>query len=202
MWMVFKFKSTEISQDRGSSSNGILGSYFSSRYLFPDQWVSSSRSAATMNWYHSYFFMAWFSQLSLAATSLLLIYVVGLYVLSSLRITNVNDGTGYHQPCTSIPNKLSNHNQPLRQIKKINSSKRRIWLQNWARHRLSFIKTPFGVCCRFLLLYVPSKSSRNVKICMKKKKKTLTPIPSLLLLFFFLKSHLKIFRSCLWTLFW
>ncbi|WAQ85585.1 hypothetical protein PtA15_6A213 [Puccinia triticina] len=89
--------------------------------------------------------------LSLTATSLLLIYVVVLFILSSLRIDNVNDTNSYHQPCTSISNK-SNYNQPPRPIKKRNSSQRRIWLQSWARHRLSFIKTPFGIMFMNLVL--------------------------------------------------
>ncbi|KNE91561.1 hypothetical protein PSTG_15013 [Puccinia striiformis f. sp. tritici PST-78] len=82
--------------------------------------------------------------LSLTATSFLLIYVVVLFILSSLKINNVNESSGYHPPCSTIGNK-SNPTPPVRQHLRTNPSRRKIWLQSWARHRLSFIKTPFGI---------------------------------------------------------
>ncbi|KAI7965800.1 hypothetical protein MJO29_001548 [Puccinia striiformis f. sp. tritici] len=88
----------------------------------------------------------------LTTTSFLLIYVVVLFILSSLKINNVNESSGYHPPCTTIGNK-SNPTPPVRQHLRTNPSRRKIWLQSWARHRLSFIKTPFGVCS-FSALYI------------------------------------------------
>ncbi|POW16252.1 hypothetical protein PSTT_01531, partial [Puccinia striiformis] len=52
----------------------------------------------------------------------------------------------------TIGNK-SNPTPPVRQHLRTNPSRRKIWLQSWARHRLSFIKTPFGVCS-FSALYI------------------------------------------------
>ncbi|MBW0497289.1 hypothetical protein O181_037004 [Austropuccinia psidii MF-1] len=57
--------------------------------------------------------------LSFTATSLLFIYVITLFALSNLQV---------------------NFDPSLQ-----NLNSKRAWLKSWARHRLSFIKTPFGI---------------------------------------------------------
>lgn len=80
--------------------------------------------------------------LSLSATSFLLTYVIVLFILSNLNTTTTHN--------VNLLNYQARANITKNQYNTQTGSTS--WLRSWARHRLSFIKTPFGIMFLNLVL--------------------------------------------------
>lgn len=93
--------------------------------------------------------------LSLTATSLLLTYVIVLFILSNLRTNPKLETNCCYQQTSSIhlqDKSAIRSDSSLWNRKSLLSIERKSWLRSWARHRLSFIKTPFGIMFMNLVL--------------------------------------------------